>query len=395
MNNSSNESSDSKDGKEKGPMIASAVAVIAAMASSGFFIDLMNNNGNDRRNRAAPNGTPATFQFVTEDASIRLADLEGEWRFAKGDDPAWAEPSFDDTSWRPMNVPDQWSGGGLRQYDGFGWYRKSFRLAEPLGERPVFLKLGRVDDVEEVFLNGRRVGGLGSFPPNYRTAWDRNRIYRLPEGVLKEDEENLIAVRVYDAEQGGGIYQGDVGLYTTDLPQPLIDLAGEWKFRTGDDPDWKSESIDESEFQTVRAPAPWENVGFDGYDGVGWYRKSFGKPNVNADEEMVLVLGRIDDTDTVFLNGEQIGKTGDPSKVDKNQRSNVYRKFRAYTFSASLLKENNQIAVRVYDSRGMGGLYSGPMGIMRKTDRVAYLEQIEEAEKWTTADVMDWLMGRD
>ena len=62
------------------------------------------------------------------------------WRFHLGDDPAARQPGFDDTSWRTLDVPHDWSiegpvarppegeGNGGFFTHGIGWYRKSFTL---------------------------------------------------------------------------------------------------------------------------------------------------------------------------------------------------------------------------------------------------------------------------
>ena len=60
------------------------------------------------------------------------------WKFHLGDLNAAKDPSFDDASWRSLNVPHDWSieADFNSQYasctgylpGGFGWYRKSFDI---------------------------------------------------------------------------------------------------------------------------------------------------------------------------------------------------------------------------------------------------------------------------
>jgi len=59
-------------------------------------------------------------------------------------------------------------------------------------------------DVDETFLNGERIGGMGSFPPEYRTAWDKARRYRIPASLVRGDGSDVLAVRVFDGGGNGG-----------------------------------------------------------------------------------------------------------------------------------------------------------------------------------------------
>ena len=110
---------------------------------------------------------------------------------------------------------------------------------------------------------------------------------------------------------------------------------------------------------------------------------------------MVLMLGKIDDTDEVYLNGELIGKTGSLRDSDLDADPYYYRQSRIYEFSSSLLRAENALAVRVHDSGGHGGLYSGPVGIMTKRTYEVYREHLEDSKKWRWGDTVDWLLGRD
>jgi len=109
----------------------------------------------------------------------------------------------------------------MKDYDGFAWYRCRFRPSSGLDGKTVILLLGKIDDVDEAFLNGERIGRTGAMdsrPERLRTSNDfkKLRAYTIPGGLLKPAEENVIAVRVFDAWLHGGIYDGPVGLITRD-----------------------------------------------------------------------------------------------------------------------------------------------------------------------------------
>lgn len=321
--------------------------------------------------------------FSNKKGRTRLVDLNGGWRFATGDDASRALPDFDDSSWSAIEVSTNWEDQGYKDYDGYAWYRRTFDLDEENLSQPLYAFLGKIDDADEVFINGHFIGGLGVFPPQVSTAWNVDRFYRVPSDLVREGA-NVIAIRVYDGNNHGGVAGKNLGLYTTVLPRPLIDLSGKWDFATGNNPDWKAASIgDETLFRPMQVPTNWDNVGYKHYDGHAWYRKTFGPLPVSESETLILFLGKIDDTDEVFLNGKRIGG------------SDRYDMHRRYEFSSDLLRETNTLAVHVYDGQQGGGIYAGPVGIMRKADFIQYRMQAKERKEWRVGETIDWLLGRD
>ncbi len=302
----------------------------------------------------------------------RVVRLEGTWRFAVGDAPERAAPDFDDNQWAKIDVPARWQEDGYRDYNGFAWYRKTFTMPRGYEKQSLVLLLGRIDDTDEVFVNGHRIGGLGQFPPDYRSAYNERRAYAVPAASLKPGSDNVIAIRVYDGGGVGGIVRGRIGLYTGHpLPAGLA-LDGEWKFAPGDNPAWKQPACDEAAFQPILVPSAWEHAGHPDLDGYGWYRKTFRLDRTYTETTLVLVLGKIDDYDEVFLNGVSIGRSGRVDDPVQRGEDRTYSLNRAYNFPASLLKETNVIAVRVCDTHGLGGIYEGPVGILTQSQFTRY-----------------------
>jgi hypothetical protein len=50
-------------------------------------------------------------------------EIDGPWRFQVGDDPRWADPSFDDSAWPTVFLSKALSEQGFDAYTGYGWYR--------------------------------------------------------------------------------------------------------------------------------------------------------------------------------------------------------------------------------------------------------------------------------
>lgn len=111
--------------------------------------------------------------------------------------------------------------------------------------------------------------------------------------------------------------------------------------------DWSATELDESDWLNIQVPGLWETQQFAGVDGVAWYRKTFTLTPAQATAGIHLNLGRIDDNDITWVNGKKIGAT------------NAYDQLRTYPVPATHLKAGkNQIAIRVDDTGGGGGLYS-------------------------------------
>jgi len=298
-------------------------------------------------------------------------DLSGEWRFEIGDDMAYADPDFDDSSWEPVHVPDMWENEGYPGYNGFAWYRIRFFLPKNMKNKSLHLQLGFIDDIDEAFVNGIRVGGEGEFPPNTETAYNKRRIYELKKTVLKFGKENMIAVRVYDYHLGGGIVTGNVGIYSEhDRLKLKIDLSGTWKFRKGDSMDWAQPDWSDQKWETICVPGYWEKQGHN-YDGIAWYRRTLTLPESLSESKLILMLGQVDNIDEVYMNGVLIGKTGEFPKEKFPGITHGFRSVeRAYFIPPNVIRfgKPNTISVRVLDVRGSGGIYIGHVGITTRKD---------------------------
>ncbi|HUM07128.1 MAG TPA: sialate O-acetylesterase [Terriglobales bacterium] len=112
---------------------------------------------------------------------------------------------------------------------------------------------------------------------------------------------------------------------------------------------WSMPALDTSAWKAMQLPSLWEKAGLPSFDGVVWLRREVELPESWAGKEVVLHLGPIDDNDTTWINGVQVGAT---------QSWNAPRD---YKVPAGILKAGrNVIAVRVLDTGGGGGIYGRP-----------------------------------
>jgi sialate O-acetylesterase len=316
-----------------------------------------------------------TVQLKAEEWE-RLVSLRNFWKFSIGDDINRAKPNYDDSDWETVRSFSSWENEGFHGYDGYAWYRKTFVASSVLKDRTITLKLGRIDDVDEVYLNGNLIGSTGTFPPNYNTAYFAWREYYVPLKYLKIGGENVIAIRVYDSELEGGLVEGEIGLYEKKGAMRIdLDLSGQWSFSTGDEIEWKEKNYNDKGWDKIFVPAKWEQQIGEDYDGFAWYRLTFPVPQSLKGKKLVLVLGKIDDIDEAFLNGKQIGSTGNMNKnpISYN-RNNEYQKTRGYFIPDDLLEfgKENVVAVRVYDGFRDGGIYDGPIGLIEQSKYTKY-----------------------
>ena len=55
---------------------------------------------------------------------------------------------------------------------------------------------------------------------------------------------------------------------------------------------WYAVNFDDSKWANVKATLWWEDQGYGGYDGPAWYRQKFTKPQVKANQKVILLLLR-------------------------------------------------------------------------------------------------------
>lgn len=304
-----------------------------------------------------------------DDCSARekKMSLNGTWRFILGDNMKFARPDYNDSDWEKIFVPSSWQEEGFYHYNGYAWYRKTVEF-ESGSKDVLYLELGRIDDSDEVYFNGHLIGSMGGFPPDYYTACTVMRRYFIPAEHINKGK-NVIAVRVYDEGGVGGILGTTTGIYNyNNFTENSYTLLGNWKFQLSDDPKWSDENFDDARWEHVIIPAAWESQGFRDYDGFAWYRKTFKLPTNFQDKDVVLLLGKIDDLDEVFINGKYVGGTGDIQR--KRVLHEDCTRYRIYSIPDGLLKpgKNNVVAVRVYDQGGRGGIYEGPLTLLPRTE---------------------------
>ena len=151
------------------------------------------------------------------------------------------------------------------------------------------------------------------------------------------DDDKINALYQHDRDEWNRkFFAEDRGLQNGDIRQPK----------------WAAETADDSLWKTMALPVQWEKAGLQGFDGVVWFRRTVDVPAEWAGKELTLNLGKIDDEDITFWNGQQVAKGGG------------WNLQRTYKVPGNLVKAGrNVLTVRVFDSGGEGGITGEPQDL--------------------------------
>jgi len=158
----------------------------------------------------------------------RSISFDNSWRFTKDSVSNAEQVIFDDTKWRTVDLPHDWSiedlpnqnieghiqgpftkeavGKGAVGYmvGGVGWYRKTFVLDKSYNGKQTYITFDGVYMNAEVWINGHY---LGNHPNGYTSFF-----YNLSAFLKPVGQSNVIAVRVMNQGKNSRWYSGS-GIY--------------------------------------------------------------------------------------------------------------------------------------------------------------------------------------
>ena len=141
--------------------------------------------------------------------------FDADWRFSLGDPKNAQSASFNDRSWRSLDLPHDWSieldpvesapGGGAVGYfpTGTGWYRKHFDVPGYSRDKNYSIEFDGVYMNSTVWINGHE---LGTWPYGYSSFSYDLTPYLKASG-------NVIAVRVDNSVQPNSRWYSGSGIY--------------------------------------------------------------------------------------------------------------------------------------------------------------------------------------
>ncbi|MBI3209809.1 MAG: SpoIIE family protein phosphatase [Candidatus Solibacter usitatus] len=140
-------------------------------------------------------------------------DISGEWKLQTGDSPEYAKPGFDDRSWKTVRLPR----AGVEQPLGYWWLRRTVDVPSWVDDSQLAITLGGMNEVYELFVNGTRIGSVGS-PPLSKTHVARARTFDIPPGIAPAGARITVAMRhwysgYFTAENRDVVHFPDSGPY--------------------------------------------------------------------------------------------------------------------------------------------------------------------------------------
>jgi len=160
----------------------------------------------------------ASVLGLARGADARVVEnFDAGWKFVSGDLAGAERPDLDDSTWKPVTLPHDWSiagpfaetnqtgGAGGFLPGGVAWYRKTFSLPELSRDQRVFIEFDGVMQNSDVWFNGFLLGHRPNGYVSFR--------YELTPR-LNFSGRNVLAVRADTSAQpasrwysGGGIYR--------------------------------------------------------------------------------------------------------------------------------------------------------------------------------------------
>lgn len=209
------------------------------MFRAGLLIAILLPLASAAQTPATESATPVqpSADFVEQ---VRLGNsvvpLVGPWKFQTGDDPAWSQPGFDDSSWTDMDMtppsrpghPNQtlplagWTARGYPNYSGYAWYRLTVDV-QGSGRRLSLKMPDSVDDAYQVFVNGAQIGQFGRFNGRSVTAYNSlPTAFELPKSLTSG--KITIAIRLwmdsatpFNSPDAGGLHGPPLLGYAKDI----------------------------------------------------------------------------------------------------------------------------------------------------------------------------------
>ena len=140
---------------------------------------------------------PARSQtFDLQNDRVEMTELKGLWHFHTGDDPRWADPSFDDSSWALLPSDDTWdTQKAYEHYDGMAWYRFRVTHAPPHGQLAVLVP--KLLTSYQIYVNGHMIGQAGRMPPHPAAPLPLIAVFSIPDNLSSSGEPLCFAIRVW------------------------------------------------------------------------------------------------------------------------------------------------------------------------------------------------------
>jgi sialate O-acetylesterase len=265
----------------------------------------------------------AVKDVLVGDVWLASGQSNMEWPLSQSKDAQQDIAGANDPLIRHFKVPKSWSEKPETRLAGGAWKAAS---PQTVGE---FSAVGYYFARELRAKTGVPIGIINS-------TWGGSRIEAWMDGQTLGIETASLAKRMADVRAKE---DRDMAVVQSKLAR--------WGALPVDDSGWQAAELDESAWLDIAVPTLWEQAGWLGLDGVGWYRTSFQLSPEQARQGVRVSFGRVDDSDQAWVNGTAVGGI-----------ARQYNTPRQYDVPAQALRAGrNVLAVRVEDDGGGGGIH--------------------------------------
>jgi sialate O-acetylesterase len=135
----------------------------------------------------------------------------------------WYDTNYVPKNWHNIAIPGYWDDQGVKGLHGVVWYRREIDVPVTMIGIPALLRMGRIVDADNVYINGKLVGNTTYMYPQRR--------YHLNSTVLHPGK-NSIVIRVTNNSGKGGFVPDKP--YRLEAGEQSIDLKGYWSYKVGE-----------------------------------------------------------------------------------------------------------------------------------------------------------------
>ena len=141
----------------------------------------------------------------------RILTLNGKWRFHPGDNPLWASPTYNDSSWPLLNSSQSWAEQGYLNLSGYAWYR--FTVKVPAATPPISILLSPIFTGYQFYENGHLIASCGNTHPTFLVQQPLFATYPVTTTTSTQNQTIHFALRVWHSPlwsqyEGGGPVDG-------------------------------------------------------------------------------------------------------------------------------------------------------------------------------------------
>ncbi len=152
------------------------------------------------------------------------------WKFHPGDNPAWALPDYNDSSWIETDSYMNWRKPGNPKWDNIGWFRFHFIADSEIWNHSLALFIGQLG-ASEIYYNGRLLYSFGKVGMSKQsTLPEQNRIWK--EFRIDPLYEQVLAVRYanYNSyDQLDNSFTPGFVIYLKDMNTILSGIKEDWR----------------------------------------------------------------------------------------------------------------------------------------------------------------------